>query len=79
MGRLIEKIRFLSIQLRDNRSFSLMVDEGVQQELRATTDIMDMSEFREGDVRLSLHRDGMSKRCIGHPIHRRHPYNRLGE
>ena len=79
MGGLIEEVRLFSVELRDDRSFCLMIDEGVQQELRSPADVMHMRELREGDVRLPVHRHGMAKRRIGDPIHRRHPDDRSGE
>ena len=79
MGGLIEEVRLFSIELRDNRSFSLMIDEGVQQELRSPADVMHMRELCERDVRLPVHCHSMAKRRICDPIHRRHPDDRSGE
>ena len=79
MSGLIEEVRLFSIELRDDRPFSLMIDEGVQQELRSPADVMHMRELREGDVRLPMHRHSMAKRRIGNPVHRRHPDDRSGE
>ena len=79
MSVLIKEVRLFPIDLRNDRPFSLMIDEGVQQELGAPADIMHMCELREGDVRLPVHRHSMAKRRIGDPIHRRHPDDRFGE
>jgi hypothetical protein len=79
MGGLIEEVRLFSVELRDNWPFSLMIEEGVQQELGSPAHVMDMRELGEGDIRLPVHRHGMAKRRIGDPIHRRHPDDRSGE
>jgi hypothetical protein len=79
MGRLIEKVRILPVELRHDRPFRLMIDEGIQQELRSPADVMHMRELREGDIRLPLQRHSMAKGRIGDPIHRRHADDRPGQ
>ena len=79
MSGLIKEVRLFPIDLRNDRPFSLMIDEGVQQELRSSANVMHMREFREGDIRLPVHCHGIAKRRIRDPIHRRHPDDRSGE
>ena len=79
MSGLIEEVRLFSIELRDNRPLSFVIDERVQQELRSPADVMHVCKFREGHIRFPVHRHGMAKGSIGDPIHRRHPNDRSGK
>jgi hypothetical protein len=54
MRRLIEQFRIFPVQLRDNRTLLLAISQRVEEKLWPPAHIMDMSEFREGNVRLSL-------------------------
>ena len=53
MGRLVEEIRVLSIELGDDRTFNVVIEERLQLDLRPTADIMHMGKFRKGDIRLT--------------------------
>ena len=79
MSGLIKEVRLFPIELCDNRAFSLVIDERVQQELRSPADVMHMRELRKGNIRLPIHRHGMAERRICDPIHRRHADDRSGE